>query len=82
MIDMKPVTSSQIGAVGYDAETNTLRIRFKSGSTYEYAGVPSDIYDDLLTAESFGRFFGANIKGKFEYERLPDEPKDGEPATA
>lgn len=72
-IEMKPVQSSNIKAVGYEAESQTLAIQFGAGSVYHYSGVPSDVYDDLLKAESFGRFHAQNIKGKFEYERQADE---------
>lgn len=72
-IEMKPVQSSNIKAVGYEAESQTLAIQFGSGATYHYKGVPKDIYDDLCQCESFGRFHAQNIKGKFEYERQADE---------
>jgi hypothetical protein len=80
-IALTPVQSSQIHAVGYDAGSRTLRIQFKSaggpGSTYDYPGVPADKHADFLKAESVGKFFGAHIKGKFDFKKLPVPKKVG-----
>ncbi len=64
--------SSQIEQVGYDAETETLGIRFKPtkkqqeakqpGSEYHYSFVPQDVHAALMTAGSVGSYFGQNIK--------------------
>ena len=58
------VESSQLAAVGHDAETNTLRVKFKSGSTYDYANVSAQKFEAFLSAGSLGRFFGAEVKAK------------------
>lgn len=78
-IPLTPVQSSQIHAIGHDAANNTLRIQFKGkdgpGSTYDYPGVPADKHADFLKAESVGKFFGAHIKGKFDFKKLPKAEK-------
>ena len=61
-ITMKDVKSSQIEAVGYDATSETLAIRFKGGSVYYYSNVSQGIHDDMVKAESVGAFFGKHIK--------------------
>jgi hypothetical protein len=74
-IPMTTVQSSQIHAIGYDAPTSTLRVQFKNKSgpsaPYDYAGVPPETAEAFQKAESVGRFFGAEIKGKFDYRKLP-----------
>jgi hypothetical protein len=79
-IPLTPVTSSQIHAIGHDPATNTLRIQFKGkegpGSQYDYPGVTAEKHAEMLKAESIGKFFGAHIKGKYEFKKLPH------PATA
>jgi membrane-bound lytic murein transglycosylase len=35
-----------------------------------YKGVPKKVYDGLLAAESKGKYMCAEIKGKYEYEKL------------
>lgn len=65
-IELTPVESSQIHALGHSAETNTLAIQFKSkagpGSVYHYANVSPELYAEFVAAESIGAFFGKNIK--------------------
>lgn len=63
---MQPVKSSNIEAVGYDESTKTLTIRFKSGSTHSYADVDKLTYERLLSAQSVGKYFHANIRSKFK----------------
>lgn len=70
-IDMKPVTSSQIASVGYDAGTKTLAIKFHgSGGTYHYSDVSPEQHDALVKADSIGRHFGRHVKGQFKFTRV------------
>lgn len=52
-MEMKPVDSSNIAAIGY--ENQTLCVRFKDGAEYEYPGVSEQQYKDLMAARSKGR---------------------------
>ncbi len=49
----------------YDAGEQELQIRFKSGRTYNYGGVPQTVADGLAQADSPGSYFNGNIKGVF-----------------
>ena len=70
MIEMQPVTSSQIAAIGHDPETNKLRVQFHSGSLYEYDDVPASTFNSLLNADSPGKHFGAHIRGRHAYRKV------------
>ena len=59
---MKPVKSSYLKSMGYDAEKSELRIEFNSGEMFDYFDVTPGEYDSLLSAESIGRHFSQNIK--------------------
>ena len=84
-MEMVPVTSSQLAAVGYDRETRTLRIRFADyrhkgndrlipGALYEYDDVPEDIHAGLMAAHSAGAYFGEHVrKGGFTFRRIEEE---------
>jgi len=65
-IELTPVESSQIAAIGHDAASKTLAIQFKNkkgvGNTYHYDNVSPETYTEFLAAESKGRFFGKFIK--------------------
>lgn len=65
-----PVSSASLRSVGYDDEDGTLELEFHGGGVYEYFDVPGRVYRDLLRAESKGRFFHDEIRGKFDYRRL------------
>ena len=57
---MIPVSSSNIAAIGYDAERATLIIQFNSGRTYEYYNVPEYEYNNLMNASSKGQYANQN----------------------
>ena len=69
-IEMYPVSSSNLRAVGYDAKSQTLHIQFHSGGLYEYCGVDQQTYDELLAASSQGTYFHQHIKDVFGYRKL------------
>ena len=58
----QPVESSNLRSVGYDEESRTLEIEFHSGAVYQYYDVPSEVYQELLSAPSLGKYFHAHIR--------------------
>lgn len=64
-IPLTSVQSSMLDGHGYDAATRTLALRFSAGKTYHYQDVPPEVAAGLAAAESVGKFYGANIRGKF-----------------
>ena len=64
------VTSSDLAAVGYDADTRVLEIEFLDGSVYQYSHVPMSIHQGLMAASSHGRYFHAHIRGRFSDVRI------------
>ncbi len=64
------VASSDLVSVGHDAASGTLEVEFKDGSVYQYFGVPSTIFDQLLGASSKGSFFARQIKKRFQFSRV------------
>ncbi len=70
-VHLKPVVSSNIASVGFDKEKSRLCIQFQAGKVYEYTGVPSETYVDLMTAESHGKAFNSLIRnGSFEFKQI------------
>lgn len=67
---MKPVSSSNIQAVGYDESTETLRIQFTNGSIYEYRNVPIVVCNDFMQASSLGAYLNRNIRNNYPYEKI------------
>ena len=64
------VQSSNVEAVAYEADTMTLHVWFNSNSHYTYSGVPEDLYEGLLYADSVGSFLNREIKGTYDYSQL------------
>lgn len=70
-IEMIRVSSSNLAAIGYDAERKLLRVVFLSGAVYEYYGFPEHLHQALMGAESHGRFLDAYIKKPdFTYKQI------------
>jgi hypothetical protein len=67
--EMYPVSSSNVSAVGYDAESMTVYVQFLNGSTYAYKGVPEHEFENLRTAASVGSYLNRNYKNIYPYER-------------
>ncbi|HWL22400.1 MAG TPA: KTSC domain-containing protein [Ureibacillus sp.] len=68
-MQMTYVSSSNLEAVGYDSTTQTLRIRFHSG-TYDYFNVPLHVYQGLMNAGSKGSYHAAFIKNAYQYRQV------------
>ena len=64
------VHSSLLATVAYDDQRAILKVEFRDGATYQYAGVPLRIYQDLLRADSKGAYFNQHIRGLFPYSML------------
>lgn len=62
--------SSNLDTADYHEDSQTLTIKFKSGQEWEYYDCPERIYKGLLGAESAGKYFNANIKGKFRCQKI------------
>lgn len=55
-----------IDSIGYDPASQTLEVEFASGPIWEYWPVPPAMYRDLQAAPSVGKYFLANIRGKYQ----------------
>lgn len=62
--------ATAIRTIDYDAARAKLLIRFVSGEAYVYVGVPGEVGRSFLDAESRGRFFEAEIRDQYPYNRL------------
>lgn len=69
-MDFIPVRSTNLEAIGYDPETETMGVRFVDGSAYEYTGVPQKVYDHVRRAPSVGKVFANLIKGNYDTRRV------------
>ena len=64
-IALEAVESSQVKAIGYDEQTETLAVTFTRGARaiYHYPSVKRATFDAFKSSDSIGKFFGEHIKG-------------------
>jgi len=69
-----PVESSVLASIRYVRHLRLLEVEFRSGKFYQYSDVPKQYYSELLTAESKGTYFNANIRNRFSATQI-DSPR-------
>lgn len=57
-------------SVGYEARSRILEIEFDSGAVYQYLGVPARMYEQLIAAESKGRYFNREIRDSYQHVQV------------
>jgi hypothetical protein len=62
-MNMTPVSSSAIAAVGYD--NGMLAVAFHNSGTYYHPGVPYSVFLGLLSADSIGSYYNHYIRGRY-----------------
>lgn len=65
-IKLTRVESSNIEALGYDVPSKTLVVLFHNGNSYSYTPITRETYENLLYADSIGKYFNENIKNNKE----------------
>jgi len=71
---MPAVQSSALKAIDYWPLEHQLVLRFASGELYAYDQAPEDLYLRFLAAESKGRFFQSEIRGRLPFHKLKTKP--------
>ena len=70
-VEMIPVSSSHVQAIGYDELNQDLYVRFNDNTLYRYLGVPIAEFYGLQNASSKGTYLYHNIKkGSYPYDRI------------
>ncbi|MGZ3280314.1 MAG: KTSC domain-containing protein [Phenylobacterium sp.] len=64
------VDSTAISGIDYDAERGKLLVRFVSGESYVYVGVPGEVCRSFAQADSKGRFFQLQIRDRYPFNKL------------
>lgn len=67
---LEPVESSNIEAIGHDPATNTLRVRFRSGGTYDFHHVSVEKHQKLMASESKGKHFQTHIRHHHDFRKV------------
>jgi hypothetical protein len=62
--------SSNIASVAYDEDQQRLEVEFANGSEYHYSGVEPAVYAGLMAADSVGKYFNANVKNAYRFQKV------------
>lgn len=65
-MEMIPVNSAAMLAVGYDDRAMQMQITFQQGDTYTFCGVPRGVFEGLLAAASKGSYYNDHIKDRYQ----------------
>jgi hypothetical protein len=65
-MEMIRVSSSAIAAIGYDAATMRMKIRFTQGHTYDFCRVPESVFNAFLRSSSKGTYYNDHIKDRYQ----------------
>ena len=60
-----PVDSSNLKSIGYDADEQVLEVEFKNSVIWQYRNVPLNIWLELESAPSKGKYFMTQIRDRF-----------------
>jgi hypothetical protein len=56
--------------VRYLPEQRVLQVGLRTGKDYDYLDVPACLYEDLLAAESKGRYYNRHIRNEFQFREV------------
>lgn len=59
-----------LASILYLPELRLLEVEFRSGRFHQYFDVPEQTCNELLTAESKGRYFNTNIRNRFASKQI------------
>jgi hypothetical protein len=68
-IDMLPVKSGNILRIGYDKDSQIMRVLFSNNSMYQYVDVQPEAYEQLVKSESIGKSFNF-FRKMYRYVRM------------
>lgn len=69
-MDRTPIQSTLIESVAYDESQQVLDIWFTTGTHYRYFEVEPAVVEELMAAESKGRYFNDFIREGYIYRKV------------
>lgn len=69
-MNLVPVTSSNVQAIGYDPASRMLLVQFKGGATYSHQDVSPQDHAALLGAKSIGSHYHQHFKDRLGVKKV------------
>jgi hypothetical protein len=70
LLERLPVKSCILRSVGYDDAMKNMEIEFHSGLIFQYSGVPSKVYSDLISSNAVGKYFSEKVRNRFRAKQI------------
>jgi len=70
-MDRIEIDSTLLAWIRYSPDQHRLQLGFRAGKIYDYLEVPVQVYNELLLADSKGRYFNSHIRNNFRTESIP-----------
>ncbi len=71
-MEHEKLKSSVIASAAYDDDRRILEVKFRTGRVYRYSQVPRSVYEELLVADSAGKYFNEVIRTTYEGQLVYD----------
>jgi hypothetical protein len=69
-MEMKPINSGKLRAIGYDPRARILQVKFDTGDTLQYSGVGEDLWRRLSSSGAAWSFYRDNIEEEFTAKKV------------
>lgn len=69
-MERKNIESSNLRSIGFDPDSSTLEVEFKSGAVWQYYDFPESSWYEFEASDSLGKFFHREIKGQYSESQV------------
>jgi hypothetical protein len=69
-MEMKPINSGKLRAIGYDARARILQVKLDTGDTLQYSGVGEDLWRRLSSSGAAWSFYRDNLEDEFTVKKV------------
>ena len=69
-MEMTPIHSGKLRAIGYDSRQRLLQVRLDDGTTWQYSGVGEDTWRRFSSSGSAWSFYRDNIAEEYSANRV------------
>jgi hypothetical protein len=76
-MEMKPINSGKLRAIGYDARGRILQVKLDTGDTLQYSGVGEDLWRRLSNSGAAWSFYRDNIEEEFTAKKVSASTPEG-----
>ncbi|MDR2219993.1 MAG: KTSC domain-containing protein [Methylobacillus sp.] len=78
-MEMTPIHSGKLRAVGYDARNRILQVQLEGGVMLQYSGIGDELWRRLRDSASAWSFYRDNIEEEFSARNVSAQAPSSEP---